>query len=198
MTHPVILGGIILHVYLVAFVLTVYGASFSPVLAQESDDGGAVADESGGIAAAPARQVTEPVAQRYLVTYLKSRTDTPRSATVVTVTNQSNKSCDVKIDWFEGFVPGTPVCTTTAVVDSGVTHDFCSRNLLSNMTSCNSTCDPELAFTEGKAIVSSSESCSRIGVESRIYYTTGETSDTGVAVVSNPKIVRAGRGNRGD
>lgn len=178
----------------------ILAASVSPGLAQESDDGGAVVDESGGIAAASARHATEPVVQRYLVTYLKSLTDVPRSATVITVTNQSTEPCDVKIDWFKGFEPDTPACTTTAVVDVGITHDFCSRELLSNITTCNSTCDPELTVTEGKAIVSSSLSraCSPIGVESRVYYTTGETSDTGVAAVSNPKIVRAGVGNRGD
>lgn len=91
-------------------------------LAQEPDDGG-----GAGVAAASAQHAPGPVVQRYLVTYLKSRTDAPRSATVVTVTNQSDKPCDVKIDWFTGFVPDTAECTTTAVVDPGVTHDFCSR-----------------------------------------------------------------------
>ena len=107
-------------------------------------------------------------------------------------------ACDMQIEWFTGFVPDIPACTTAAVIDPGVTHDFCSRDLLSNITSCNSSCDPELAFTEGKAIVSSNKSCRPIGVESRVYYTTGETSDTGVAAISNSKVVRAGQGNRSD
>ncbi|MGH9956526.1 MAG: hypothetical protein ACREBC_05270 [Pyrinomonadaceae bacterium] len=77
-------------------------------------------------------------------------------------------------------------------------HDFCSRHLLSNITTCNSTCDPELTFTEGKAIVSSNKGCWRIGLDARVYYTAGDTTDRGVAAVSNPKIVRAGGGNRGD
>ena len=104
------------------------------------------------------------------------------------------------MDWFQGFVPDAPVCTTTAMIGPGVAHDFCSRDLLNNITTCNSICDPELTFAEGKAIVSSTASaaCSHIGVDSRVYYTTGETTDTGVAAVSNPKIVRVGRGNRGD
>lgn len=184
------------NIGLFACVLIGYGASFSAALAQEpNDDGGATA----GRAAASARHADEPAVDRYLVTYLKSRADPPRSATVVTVTNQSKRSCTVKIDWFLGFIPDTPACTTTATLDPGVTHDFCSRDLLSNITSCNSICDPESTFTEGKAVVSSNESCSRlVGVEARVYYTSGETSDTGVAAVSNPKIVRAGQGNRGD
>jgi hypothetical protein len=93
----------------------------------------------------------------------------------------------VKIDWFLGFTPDTPACTTTAALAPGVTHDFCSRSLLANIASCNSTCDPELTFTEGKAIVSSGP-CSRIGVESRMYYTTGDTSDTSVAAINNPRL----------
>lgn len=132
-----------------------------------------VADKNGATPSGPVIQARRKTVDRYLVTYLKSRTDAPRSATVVTVTNQSNKSYDVQIDWFTGFVSDTPDCTTTAVVDSGVTHDFCSRALLSNITTCNSTCDPELAFTEGKAIVSSNKSCSRIGVEVRPHSASG-------------------------
>jgi len=178
---------------LFAFIFSGCMTSLSTALAEEPYDDGAA-----GVAAESALRFTEPVVHRYLVTYLKSRTDAPRSASVVSITNQSNRSCDVKIDWFTGFTPDTPACTTMAVVDPGVTHDFCSRDLLSNITTCNITCDPELTFTEGKAIVSSNKSCNRIGVESRVYYTTGETSDTGVAAVSNPKIVRAGQDNRGD
>jgi hypothetical protein len=173
--------------------LAVFGATFGTTLAQEAnDDGGAAA----GVAEALTLRAAQPVVARYLVTYLKSRTDAPRSATVVTVTRQSNSACEVKIDWYIGFTPDTLACTTTATLAPGVTHDFCSRGLLSNITTCNSTCDPELTFTEGKAIVSSA--CSRIGVESRVYYTTGETSDTGVSAVSNPNIVRIPEGNRGD
>lgn len=175
--------------------LAVYGASISTALAQEpTDDGGGGA----GVAEALTLYATEPLVERFLVTYLKSRTDAPRSATVVTVTNGANRSCEVKIDWFQGFTPGIPACSTTTVLAPGVTHDFCSRDVLSNITTCNSICDPELTFTEGKAIVSASKSCTRGGVESRVYYTTGDTSDTGVAAVSNPKIVRLPEGNRGD
>jgi hypothetical protein len=176
---------------LLALVLAVCVALITPVLAQEAPDGssGPVSsnDYPGGV-------------NRYLVTYMHSQTRTAiRSATVVTVTNQSSRSCQVKIEWFVGFGPDTPVCTTTAVVAPRVTHDFCSRNLTVDITACNSTCDPELTFDEGKAIVSSSEdvSCGLIGVEARVYYTTGER-DTGVSAISNPKIVRADEGNLGD
>jgi hypothetical protein len=160
--------------------------SFNSALAQRPD--GSESATSKGFSVNHAVQV----ANRYLVTYMSSDTSSPnRSATVVTVTNQSNKSCDVKVTWFKGFTPDTPVCTTTTKVASGVTHDFCSRSLPQDITACNSICDPELTFDEGKAIVSSSKSndCDDIGVESRVYYTTGG-ADTEVAAVSNPKIVR--------
>lgn len=184
------------NINLFLFILAGCGAGLSAALAEEAYDDGA----AGVAAAASTRHTTEPIVKRYLVTYIKSRADAPRSGTVVSVTNQSKQSCDVKIDWFTGFTPDTPACSTTAVVDPGVEFDFCSRDVLSNITTCNSTCAPELTFTEGNAIVSSNkgQACSGIGVDSRVYYTTGETSDTGVAAVSNPKIIRAGQGNRGD
>jgi len=136
---------------------------------------------------------------RYLVSYLKSRADVPRSATVVTVINQSinqsKESCGVRVSWFAGFEPETPACTSTEILSPGVSHDFCSRDLLNNITTCNSICSPELTFIEGKAIVSSSASteCSLIRVGARLYYTTGDLSDTGVAAVSDPKVVRIRR-----
>jgi hypothetical protein len=57
-----------------------------------------------------------------------------------------------------------------------------------------------LRSAEGKAVIFSSpgEVCGLLGVDARVYYTMGETSDTGVAAVSNPKIVRVGQGNQGD
>jgi hypothetical protein len=180
-----------LNPYLIG--LTIFGATFGETLAQETNDDGAAAEAAATLVPLS----TESFVERYLVTFLKSRTDAPRSATVVTVTNQATRSCEVKIDWFAGFTPETPSCTTTATLAPGVTHDFCSRGLPSNITTCNTTCDPTLTFTEGKAIVSS-RPCSRIGVESRVYYTTGETSDTGVAAISNPNIVRVPEGNKGD
>ena len=172
--------------------------------AQDSDDGGVVGafDDGSDIgAAAVIHHASEPATiGRYLVTYVKSRTDAPLSATVITVINGSSEACEVKVDWFSGFAPEASVCTTTAVISPGVAHDFCSRELLEHITTCNSICDPELSFVEGKARLFSStgEACGRLGVDARVYYTTGETMDTGVAAVSNPTIVRGSDGNRGD
>jgi hypothetical protein len=50
------------------------------------------------------------------------------------------------------------------------------------------------------AVVSSSKEpteCSRIAVDARVYYTSG-ANDTGIAAISNSKIVFFGEGNLGD
>ena len=171
--------------------------SLGIALAQGPDDRGRTPahNHAGLQAIEPA-----PLVQHYLVTYLKSRTDMPRSATVVTVINQSQQSCTVRVDWFAGFEPDTPACSSTEVLEPGVANDFCSRDLLSNVTTCNTICDPELTFIEGKAIVlsSASDECSRIAIDARVYYTTGDLTDTGVAAVSNSRVVRTRRAKRRD
>jgi hypothetical protein len=174
----------------------------SPALGTQDSDDGSVFDDSSDVgAAAVIHHTPEPATiQRYLVTYVKSRTDPPQSATVLTVINQSSEACEVRVGWFSGFEPEASVCTTTAVISPGVAHDFCSRELLEHITTCNSICDPELSFVEGKAHILSSagKACSRLGIDARVYYTTGEATDMGVAAVSNPTIVSGSEGNRGD
>ena len=164
------------------------------------DDGSGVDDRSR-VKAADDRPTPAPATtRRYLVTYVKSRTDTPRSATVVTVVNRSSEDCEVQVLWYRGFEPEAPVCTTTAVVGSRIGHDFCSRDLLDNLTTCNSVCEPEASFLEGEAVLFSSpgEACGQLGIDARVYYTTGEDEDTGVAAVSTPTILGSSGGNLGD
>lgn len=129
--------------------------------------------------------------RRYLVTYMKSRDN--RSATVVTVTNQSKATCRVRVEWQVGFSTGN-VCATTLALAPGFTADFCSRGLNSALTTCNSTCNPELDFHEGKAYVTSA--CSQIGVSARVYYT--QNRDTQVEAITDSKVVKASSGNNGD
>ena len=138
-----------------------------------------------------------PGAPRYLVTYMNSQTGgRVRSATVVTVTNQSPRACRVAVSYFKGFSNNSsPVCTTSFGIPSDFTVDFCSRNLPGALTVCNSICSPDLTFDEGRAIVSSS--CPEIGVSSRVYYTSGN-NDEEVNAITDSKIVRFGGGNRGD
>lgn len=177
--------------FLLLIVILVSGGLFAPAALAATDDG------SG-----PMPQYTEEAYSgqpRYLVTFMKSRTTDPiRTATVVSVTNQADYPCQVSVDWFLGFSP-TPVCTTTFSVEAGFQTDFCSRKLPEPLTTCNATCDPELTFDEGKAVVRSSarHGCKDIGVSARVYYTRGSADDE-VTAISDSKIVRFDEGNRGD
>lgn len=176
-------------VVLFAFVLAVCGVFHNSVLAQQ-------------------------LKQRYLVTYARSAATSTipiRSATAVTVVNQSFKSCPVQVQWFPGGIGGTtdPVCTAMAMVDAGTAHQFCTRPLNGLITTCNAdaTCSGPEAITgvfQGAAVVSSGVKsssdefdCSLIGVEARVYYTTG-ANDGAISAISNSKVVFFGEGNLGD
>lgn len=185
-------------IWAMLFTLTLigYGAVFpTTALAQRAD---------GSVGETPTPSAYDgPTTKRYLVTYMNSQTEAAiRSATVVTVTNQSGRTCGVRVDWFVGFI-ATPVCTTTFTLDNELTTDFCSRFLPDPITACNATCNPELTFDEGRAVVSSTTTeayfpdCAKIGVSARVYYTTGAQDDA-VSAISDSKIVRVGEGNRGD
>ena len=87
---------------------------------------------------------------------------------------------------------------------SGNAFQFCSRHLPDPITRCDIISSPELnsdtpVVMQGKAVVSSTDGpeCSRIAVEARVYYTTGE-DDTAISAISNSKIVFIDEGNLGD
>src|SRR5262245_47945049 len=95
---------------LVTMVLASAAVCPRAALAEEPrDDGSKPPEESAVTAAGEAG----PLVARYLVTFLKSRTTDPlRSATVVSVTNQATRACEVALEWVRGFEP-PPACTTT-------------------------------------------------------------------------------------
>lgn len=136
-------------------------------------------------------------APRYLVTYMKSNTSGRiRSGTVVTVTNQSSLINRVFVFYYRGFSGvDNPDCVSALAIPPYLTVDFCSRSLPSLLTTCNIVCNPELDFHEGRAIISSM--FPEIGVSSRVYYTEG-SQDEELLAITDSKIVRFGRGNRGD
>lgn len=68
-----------------------------------------------------------------------------------------------------------PVGVIAFAIPPGFTIDFSSRNLPAELTICNSICDPELIFHEGRAVVSSM--FPEIGVSRRIYYTSGDNDE---------------------
>jgi hypothetical protein len=138
-----------------------------------------------------------PGVPRYLVTYMHSEiAGRVRSATVISVTNQSDKTNLVSVSYFKGFSDNSsPVGVTAFSIPPDFTVDFGSRNLPAELTVVNSICSPELTFDEGRAIVSSR--LPEIGVSSRIYYTAGER-DEELLAITDSKVVRFGAGNRGD
>jgi hypothetical protein len=138
-----------------------------------------------------------PTVPRYLVTYMNSQTGGAiRSATVVSVTNQSHQTNLVTVSYFKGFTNNaSPVGVTSFSIPPDFTVDFSSRNLPGELTVVNSVCNPELVFDEGRAIVSSRRP--EIGVSSRVYYTAGDR-DTELLAITDSKVVRFGQGNKGD
>jgi hypothetical protein len=138
-----------------------------------------------------------PSLPRYLVTYMNSQTAARvRSATIVTVTNQSSKPNLVTVTWFRGFTSNSaPVGVTSMSIPPDFSVDFASRNIPSPLTVVNSVCNPELVFDEGRAIVSSR--LPAIGVSSRVYYTAGD-GDEDLLAVTDSKVVVFEQGNHGD
>lgn len=180
---------------LLTVTLVNYGLFASVALAADDDGMGRLKEQATTRAATTEAEDTGPLVARYLVTFIKSRTTDPlRTSTVVSVTNQTSRTCDVSVDWFQGFNP-TLACTTTFSLDAGFQTDFCSRQIPEPLTTCNATCAPDLTFHEGKAVVSTN--CRHIGVSARVYYTTGAIDDA-VSAISDSKIVDFGQGNVGD
>jgi hypothetical protein len=134
---------------------------------------------------------------RYLVTYMTSQTGgNVRSGTVVSVTNQSEKENRVTVTYYKGFTDNTsPVGQTTFSIPPDFTVDFASRDLPTELTTCNSIPNPELVFDEGRAIVSSSRK--EIAVSARVYYTRDD-SDLDLLAITDSKVVQFGEGNLGD
>lgn len=134
---------------------------------------------------------------RYLVTYMNSQTGgRVRSATVVSVTNQSNQTNRVTVSYFKGFTDdSSPVGQSTFSIPPDFTVDFASRGLPGDLTTVNAVPNPELTFDEGRAIVSATRP--EIGVSARVYYTRGD-EDLDLLAVTDSKVVRIGEANAGD
>lgn len=139
-----------------------------------------------------------PGTPRYLVTYMNSQTrnDSMRSATVVSVTNQSQSTNRVWVSFFQGFTDDTsPVAVVGFTIPPQFTVDFGSRSLPIELTVVNAVANPELTFDEGRAVVSSR--LPEIGVSARVLYTAGD-EDERLHAITDSKVVRYGSRNRGD
>ena len=169
----------------------------APTAWAESRDGSVQPPSATKPALAPGTVV------RYRVGYIHSETgSTPRSATVITITNEATTPCTVSVDWRKRFSPTGPggvICTTTFTsLARGQSADLCSRSLPGEVTVCNAVCAPELTFDEGNAVVGSTNTavCAKIAVTARTYYFSG--SDTTISGIDNPKITKFAVGNVGD
>jgi hypothetical protein len=138
-----------------------------------------------------------PAKPRYLVTYMNSQTGGPiRSATVVSITNQSRVINRVFVSFFRGFQDNTtPVGVAAFAIPPDFTVDFASRNLPGEITLVNAIPTPELVFDEGRAVVSSIYP--EIGVSARVIYTRGD-NDGELMAITDSKVVVFGKQNIGD
>jgi hypothetical protein len=139
-----------------------------------------------------------PGTPRYLVTYMNSQTrnEAMRSATVVSITNQSRLTNRVWVSFFKGFTDdSSSVATVGFAIPPQYTVDFASRSLPGELTVTNAVANPELTFDEGRAVVSSM--WPEIGVSARVIYTAGD-NDERLHAITDSKVVRYGNRNRGD
>jgi hypothetical protein len=139
-----------------------------------------------------------PNSPRYLITYMNSQTanSAMRSATVVSVTNQSKLLNRVFVTFFKGFTDDLfPVGMAAFAIPPQFTVDFASRHLPSELTVTNAVPNPELTSDEGRAVVSSM--WPEIAVSARVYYTAGDQDDR-LHAITDSKVVVYGGANTGD
>ena len=165
-----------------------------------------LAEDSGGfveetVAASEsdvsALKAPEGQQQRWRVVNMRSVEGAVNTATAISVTNLGRNDCEVSVDWFRAKIQAAD-CNTSLIISAGQQRIFCSR-LVSNdvFELCDATCEPELTFNQGYAIVNSDKSkkCRQLAVSPRIFYT--NSKDSSLLGVSNPKVVNL-KGNRGE
>lgn len=119
-----------------------------------------------------------------------------RSATVVSITNQSRLFNRVWVSFFKGFSDDSnAVGVAGFAIPPQYTVDFSSRTLPGELTVTNAPSNPELTFDEGRAVVSSM--WPEIAVSARVLYTAGD-NDERLHAITDSKVVRYGDRNRGD
>jgi hypothetical protein len=153
--------------------------------------------EAGELEQLPAT-VGIPNTPRYLVTYMNSQTanSAMRSATVVTVTNQSKLINRVFVTFFKGFTDdSSPIGMAAFAIPPQYTVDFASRSLPGELTVTNAVPNPELTLDEGRAVVSSM--WPEVGVSARVYYTAGDR-DERLQAITDSKVVVYASANSGD
>lgn len=119
-----------------------------------------------------------------------------RSATVISVTNQSKLINRVFVTFFKGFTDdSSPVGMAAFAIPPQFTVDFASRHLPGTLTVTNAVPDPELTSDEGR--VSSRPYGRRSEVSAHVYYTAGDADERQHAI-TDAKLVVCGAGNSED
>jgi hypothetical protein len=139
---------------------------------------------------------------RYLVTWFKSDIisgPSLRTASIVSVTNQSNTNCQITVEFKINGLNTRGGCSVSIPTVAGQQVDLCTRSIPPGITSCQRTCAPPLVSAEGNAIVSSENTtgCENIAVSARTVYTSHIT-DEPVGAITDAKVVKIGQGNNGD
>ena len=190
------------NIVVIAFsIMTLFG--YGPFLFKSlAEDSGGFVEETmttseSEVSALSALNDSERQIKRMRVVNMRSVVGSVNTATAISVTNLGNKDCRVSVDWFRAKIRAAD-CNTSLIISAGQQRTFCSR-LVSNdvFELCDETCDPELTFNQGHAIVNSDKSkkCRNLAVSPRIFYT--NRKDSTVLGVSNPKVVIL-KGNRGE
>ena len=192
--------------WLSMFALVPFGLSATVCLAQGAEavsgsgmpDGSELREYYGPELELPAGYV-----KRFVIGYMSSiapssPTIIPRTATVISITNQSTSTCGTAVDWKQGFSSAN-AGTTVLVLGPKQTGEHCSRSLPMNVASCNATATPALLNHEGNATVASvsvPSACVNIAVDARVYYFRGQDYD--VAAVADVKVIKGSVTNKGD
>jgi hypothetical protein len=136
-----------------------------------------------------------PASPRYIVVSARSvKTANTNVATVIRIINTSNATCNYRVK-FTFTNQNTSICNVDAMnVPPWGAGIFCSRLVPdgtgADIAPCFATCNPQLTFTEAKAVIFSTktDACAHMAVDAIQVYT--DTTDTAVQGVRSPAIVK--------
>lgn len=162
-----------------------------------------IGKSGGGGAAArlPAAEaaVTPDHKELARIVYMNSDTTSSasdRTATIVSITNQSSDPCEVSVDW--SYADGSAVvCTTVSTIPPGATHQHCTRGVPILVSTCEATCAPALTFHEGSGVVSRLKTCKNtLAIDARLYHM--GAGDSPVQGIADLKVIQFGKKNKFD
>jgi len=157
-------------------------------------------DGSGGAGGARSPDPVTPDHKEVArIVYMNSDTTSSasdRTATIVSITNQSSDPCEVSVDWT--YADGSSVvCTTVSTIVPGATHQHCTRAVPILVSTCQATCSPALTFHEGSGVVSRLKTCKNtLAIDARLYHM--GAADVPVQGIADLKVIQFGKKNKFD